>query len=117
MRNSIAPALACLCLAISAAAADAPGFSIEQILSAPFAAGIVVAADGPDVAWVSNAAGRRGVWLATAMPGKTEFSPRPVTRYSADDGLDNGGGEISGREARAVKTRACVVKPEAPAVN
>jgi dipeptidyl aminopeptidase/acylaminoacyl peptidase len=89
MRNFIAPALACLCLAIStAAAADATGFTIEQILSAPFAAGIVVAADGPDVAWVSNAAGRRNVWLATAMPGKTEFSSRPVTRYSADDGLD-----------------------------
>jgi len=89
MRSFIAPALACLCLAIATgAAADAPGFTIEQILSAPFASGIVVAADGPDFAWVSNAAGRRNVWLATAMPGKTEFSCRPVTRYSADDGLD-----------------------------
>src|SRR5580693_7555667 len=88
MRNFIAPALACLCLAISTAAADAPGFTIEQILSAPFAAGIVVAADAPDIAWVSNAAGRRNVWLATALPGETEFSSRPITRYSADDGLD-----------------------------
>jgi dipeptidyl aminopeptidase/acylaminoacyl peptidase len=89
MRDFIAPALAWLCLAISTgAAADAPGFTIEQILSAPFAAGIVVAADGPDFAWVSNAAGRRNVWLATAMPDKTEFSSRAVTRYTADDGLD-----------------------------
>jgi dipeptidyl aminopeptidase/acylaminoacyl peptidase len=89
MRPVIAPALGCLCLVISiAAAANAPGFTIEQILSAPFASGIVAAADEPDFAWVSDAAGRRNVWLATATPGTREFSSRPVTHYSADDGLD-----------------------------
>jgi dipeptidyl aminopeptidase/acylaminoacyl peptidase len=89
MRTFIAAALACLSLVISTGAvADVPGFSIEQILSAPFASDIVVAPDGLDFAWVSNAAGRRNVWLATALPGKTAFSSRPVTRYSADDGLD-----------------------------
>jgi dipeptidyl aminopeptidase/acylaminoacyl peptidase len=89
MRNVIAPALAGLSLLISGGAAAAtPGFSIEQILSAPFASDIVVASDGPEFAWVSNVAGRRNVWLAAAMPGQTEFSSHPVTHYTADDGLD-----------------------------
>lgn len=70
------------------AAAATSGFTIEQVLSAPFASDIVVAPDGPDFAWVSNAAGRRNVWLATAIPGKAEFSSRAITHYTADDGLD-----------------------------
>jgi dipeptidyl aminopeptidase/acylaminoacyl peptidase len=89
MRNFIAPALAGLSLVISVgAAADTPGFTIEQVLSAPFASGIVVASDGAEFAWVSNIGGRRNVWLAAATPGKTQFSSRPVTHYTADDGLD-----------------------------
>jgi dipeptidyl aminopeptidase/acylaminoacyl peptidase len=88
MRHFIAPALACLSLLRSiGAAADPPAFTIEQILSAPFASGIVVAADRSDFAWVSDSAGRRNVWLATAAPGKGEFSSRPVTHYTADDGM------------------------------
>jgi hypothetical protein len=89
MRNLIAPALAGLSLVMSVgAAAGTPGFTIEQVLSAPFAADIVAASDGPEFAWVSNAAGRRNVWLAAATPGKTDFSSRPVTHYTVDDGLD-----------------------------
>jgi dipeptidyl aminopeptidase/acylaminoacyl peptidase len=89
MRNLIAPALAGLSLVMSVgAAADTPAFTIEQVLSAPFASDIVAASDGPEFAWVSNAAGRRNVWLAAATPGKTDFSSRPVTHYNVDDGLD-----------------------------
>jgi dipeptidyl aminopeptidase/acylaminoacyl peptidase len=93
MRHFFTPALACLSLSISLSTgtpAGAAGFSIEQILSAPFASGIVAAPDGPEFAWVSNAAGRRNVWLAAAIPGKPEFSSRPVTHYAADDGLEIG---------------------------
>jgi hypothetical protein len=89
MRSVIAAALGGLSLLISiGAAANAPAFTIEQILSAPFASGVVAATDEPDFAWVSDTAGRRNVWLAAATPGTREFSSRPVTHYSADDGLD-----------------------------
>jgi dipeptidyl aminopeptidase/acylaminoacyl peptidase len=69
-------------------AADSTRFSLEQILSAPFAADIVAAPNGRAVAWVSNAQGRRNVWLAEARPGADRFEVRALTRYSADDGLD-----------------------------
>jgi len=96
MGNIIAAARACLFFSISvapaasmAAAADTtPRFTIEQVLSAPFASDIVAAPEGPAFAWVSNIAGRRNVWLAAATPGKTEFASRPLTHYAADDGLD-----------------------------
>ena len=56
-----------LCLLLwTGAFAGTPQFTIEQILSAPFASGIVVAPNGRDFAWVSNAVGRRNVWLASA---------------------------------------------------
>ena len=87
--NFIAAALSCLFPVMSTGGAAATsGFTIEQVLSAPFASDIVVAPDGPDFAWVSNAAGRRNVWLATAIPGKAEFSSRAITHYTDDDGLD-----------------------------
>jgi dipeptidyl aminopeptidase/acylaminoacyl peptidase len=89
MQAFSAPALAGLFVVIStAAAAAAPGFTVEQVLSAPFASDLVVAPDGAAFAWVSNVAGRRNVWLAAAPRGKTEFSSHPVTHYTADDGLD-----------------------------
>jgi dipeptidyl aminopeptidase/acylaminoacyl peptidase len=89
MRTFMAPALAVLALVLSSgAAAGTPAFTIEQVLSAPFASGLVAAPDGLKFAWVSNADGRRNVWLATAIPGKAEFASRALTRNGADDGLD-----------------------------
>lgn len=73
---------------LGSAPAFADGFTIEQVLSAPFASGITAAPSGREFAWVSNVAGHRNVWLATAGPGNTEFKSRALTRFSADDGLD-----------------------------
>ena len=88
-KDAVAPALACFSLLLwSGAFADAPTFTIEQILSAPFASGIVAAPSGGDFAWVSNAAGRRNVWLASAATGKAGLVSQPITHYKADDGLD-----------------------------
>ena len=69
-------------LSLQAHAAD---FSIEQVLSAPFASDIVAAREGRRFAWVSDARGRRNVWLATAGAGG--FTARALTHYTADDGL------------------------------
>jgi dipeptidyl aminopeptidase/acylaminoacyl peptidase len=80
------PAITALLLA--APAARAHGFTIEQVLSAPFAADIVAAPDGHRFAWVSNARGRRNVWLAVEASGAAGLSARPLTHYDADDGID-----------------------------
>lgn len=88
-KDPFALALACLSLFLTIRApAGTPGFTIEQILGAPFASGIVVAADGRAFAWVSNVRGRRNLWLASRAPGKAGFASQPVTHYAADDGLD-----------------------------
>ncbi len=62
-------------------------FTLEQILSAPFASDIVAAPSGRAVAWVSNARGRRNVWLAAARSADGRFESHPLTHYTADDGL------------------------------
>ena len=64
----------------------ADGFSIEQVLSAPFPSSLVAAPDGRRLAWVSNTGGRRNVWLAT--PKGAAYETRPLTRYAQDDGLE-----------------------------
>ena len=69
-------------------AADPAEFSLEQILSAPFAADIVASPTGRAFAWVSNAKGRRNVWLAQARSDAGRWEARSLTRYVADDGLD-----------------------------
>ena len=56
--------------------ADPARFSLEQILSAPFAADIVASPTGRAFAWVSNAKGRRNVWLAEARSDAGRFEAR-----------------------------------------
>lgn len=63
-------------------------FTIEQVLSAPFASNLVASPDGRAFAWVSNREGRRNVWVATADAGKGTFSARALTHYTEDDGLE-----------------------------
>jgi dipeptidyl aminopeptidase/acylaminoacyl peptidase len=63
------------------------GFTLEQILSAPFASDIVAAPSARAFAWVSYARGRRNVWLAVARSTDGRFESHPLTRYTADDGL------------------------------
>jgi dipeptidyl aminopeptidase/acylaminoacyl peptidase len=79
---------AILALTLAAPAVRAEGFTLEQVLSAPFASDIVAAPGGRCFAWVSNARGRRNVWLAVAASGSADFSARPLTHYDADDGID-----------------------------
>jgi dipeptidyl aminopeptidase/acylaminoacyl peptidase len=78
--------LATLLPLVSPAAIGAP-FTIEQILSAPFASDIVAAPAGRAFAWVSDARGRRNVWLAVTGPDGRAFEARALTHYVADDGL------------------------------
>ena len=58
------------------------GFTIEQVLSAPFPYGLTSASHAPRVAWVFDNKGERNVWVADAP----DFVPRQVTHYKGDDG-------------------------------
>ena len=70
-----------------AATAQAADFSIAQVLSAPFPSELIAAPDAGRFAWVSNAVGRRNIWLATPRPAGG-YDTRQLTHYSEDDGLE-----------------------------
>jgi dipeptidyl aminopeptidase/acylaminoacyl peptidase len=82
-RPLIAVALLLLTPAVFAA-----GFTIPQILSAPFASDIVASREARAFAWVSDARGARNVWLAVAASAGGAFEAHPLTHYTADDGLE-----------------------------
>jgi dipeptidyl aminopeptidase/acylaminoacyl peptidase len=63
-------------------------FTIEQILSAPFPSDLVASSDGNHFAWVSNAAGRRNVWLATHRTSGGGYDSQAITAFTEDDGQD-----------------------------
>ncbi|HQT94683.1 MAG TPA: prolyl oligopeptidase family serine peptidase, partial [Thermoanaerobaculaceae bacterium] len=73
-------------LAGAALAAPAPAgtFTMEQVLSYPFPTELVAAERGGAIAWVLDERGVRNVWTASA-PG---FAPRPLTRFTEDDGQE-----------------------------
>jgi dipeptidyl aminopeptidase/acylaminoacyl peptidase len=81
------PLLALVLLVLSPAAL-ATGFTIPQILSAPFASDIVASGDERAFAWVSDARGVRNVWLAVGDAASGSFEARPLTHFAADDGLE-----------------------------
>jgi len=58
------------------------GFTLEQVLSAPFPYGLTNALHAPRVAWVFDNKGERNIWAADAP----DFVPRQVTHYKGDDG-------------------------------
>ena len=60
----------------------AEGFTIEQVMSAPFPYGLTSASRAPRVAWVFDDKGERNIWVADAP----DFVPRQVTHYKGDDG-------------------------------
>jgi dipeptidyl aminopeptidase/acylaminoacyl peptidase len=60
----------------------AEGFTIEQVLGAPFPYGLTSAAHAPRVAWVFDNKGERNIWVADTP----DFVPRQVTHYKGDDG-------------------------------
>ena len=77
--HSLVVALGCVSLP---GACLAEGFTIEQVLSAPFPSCLTSASHALRVAWVFDNKGERNIWVADA-PG---FVPRQVTHYKGDDG-------------------------------
>ena len=58
-------------------------FTLEQVLSSPFPAGLTTASNSSRIAWVFNAKGVPNVWIADAP----KFDAKQVTHYNADEGL------------------------------
>src|SRR5947208_14519161 len=67
--------------------AQQSGFTIEQVMSAPFPDELTAAPSGGAVAWVFNTRGARNIWVA-APP---DYAGRAVTAYADDDGQEGGG--------------------------
>ncbi len=58
------------------------GFTLEQVMSAPYANELTASATGERVAWALNERGRRNIWVAEGP----SFTPRRLTSYDSDDG-------------------------------
>ena len=64
-------------------------FTLQQILSAPYASELTAAPVGARFAWVENAEGVRNLWVGGA---DTKAEPaRAITHYTEDDGQDING--------------------------
>ena len=77
--------LALLALATASLPAQQP-FTLQQILSAPYALSLTAAPVGDQFAWVENAEGVRNIWV-----GNAQAAARQVTHYTEDDGQDISG--------------------------
>jgi dipeptidyl aminopeptidase/acylaminoacyl peptidase len=65
-------------------------FTIQQVLSAPFASELRAAPAKGRFAWVFNSEGRRNLWVAEPSADGKSYNSRAVTNYPEDDGQDIG---------------------------
>lgn len=89
------------------------GFTIEEVLSAPFPSGLVAAEHAPRVAWVFDNKGERNVWIADAP----EFIARQVTHYSGDDGQPIASVCLTGDGKTVLYARGSEANPAGNAAN
>jgi dipeptidyl aminopeptidase/acylaminoacyl peptidase len=71
--------------ATSALAANAP-FTLNQIMSAPFASSPVASPTGGKLAWLENEQGKRNIFVASAP----DWTAHKITNFTQDDGQDIG---------------------------
>jgi dipeptidyl aminopeptidase/acylaminoacyl peptidase len=69
---------------VSSAAAATGAFTMEQVLSYPYATEMVASPNGGHIAWMRNLAGVRNVWVADGPA----YKARQVTQYKSDDGQE-----------------------------
>ena len=66
------------------AAQAADSFSVADAIAYPFTLGLVSAPKADTIAWVRVVKGVRNVWAASG----SDFTPRQVTQFTADDGQE-----------------------------
>lgn len=69
-----------------AQASSRPGFTLRQAMSAPFNSDLTASPVGDSFAWVSNAEGKRNIWVAVRSNDGSGYASRQLTDYATDDG-------------------------------
>lgn len=64
------------------------GFTLQQVMSAPFDSDLIAAPEKNRLAWLSNAEGRRNIWVAAPAANGGGYVSRQVTSYDTDDGQE-----------------------------
>jgi dipeptidyl aminopeptidase/acylaminoacyl peptidase len=108
--HSLVVSLGCVLLPV---ACLAEGFTIEQVLGAPFPYGLTSAAHAPRVAWVFDNKGERNIWVADAP----DFVPRQVTHYKGDDGQPIASVRLTPDGKRVVYARGSETNKEGTSAN
>jgi dipeptidyl aminopeptidase/acylaminoacyl peptidase len=62
------------------------GFTLQQVMSAPFNSDLTAAPVNEEFAWVSNVEGKRNIWVAVRSRDAGEYVSHQVTHYLDDDG-------------------------------
>ena len=68
-----------LTFVFTAISIHAQGFTLEQVMSAPFNSGLTASPKGTRFLWTANEQGRRNLWVAESAGGG--FSAHRVTGY------------------------------------
>ncbi|HUB00757.1 MAG TPA: hypothetical protein VMA34_20670, partial [Terracidiphilus sp.] len=93
MKNALS--LCVLLPGLCAGASAQPGvhepFTLRQVMSAPFNSDLTAAPAGDAFAWVSNAEGKRNIWVARPAADGKAYVSRQLTGYGNDDGQQIGG--------------------------
>ncbi len=76
-------------------------FTLDQVMSYPYATALTAAATGSRIAWTLNAQGVRNIFVAEGP----SFEPRQLTPYSADDGQELTSVALSPDGSRVVYVR------------
>jgi dipeptidyl aminopeptidase/acylaminoacyl peptidase len=76
----------CLCLNVRAQQSERRPFTLQQVMSAPFNAELTAAPAKGALAWISNAQGKRNIWVALRSEAGSDYVSHQVTNYEQDDG-------------------------------
>jgi dipeptidyl aminopeptidase/acylaminoacyl peptidase len=106
IRVRIAQAVVAPLLSLSVAHAQTPAragarFTLDDVMSAPYATNLTAAATGERLAWTLNERGLRNVWVAEGPA----FTARRLTGYETDDGQELNDVQISRDGQRVVYMR------------
>ncbi len=59
-------------------------FTLDQVMSTPFASSLIANPASASVAWIINSRGRRNIWIAEAP----DWKGRQITQFNEDDGQE-----------------------------
>lgn len=77
---------ASMCFGAAAARPSQSGFTLRQVMSAPFNSELTAAPAKDAFAWVANVQGRRNIWVAMQSASGSGYTSRQITDYTKDDG-------------------------------